>query len=161
MVIIANLTSRSICVLTFAIVIMLTGSLPATSHSGATGIVKTRMETMKDIAANTKILGEIIKGNAAYDASTVSNAAGSIAVHAAKIRKLFPEGSNPHPSEALPAIWQEFEAFMEKAGRLAAAASTMKNQADSGNGADTFNQSFRNLASTCQSCHESYRLKKQ
>lgn len=90
----------------------------ALAHSGASGIVKNRMDMMRDIAAQMKQIGAIIKGEAAFDAASVRSAANRVAVHAGEMPKLFPERSTEAPSEALPSIWRDWGSFSDLAADL-------------------------------------------
>ena len=78
------------------------------AHSGATGIVKERMDLMKSIADQMKTVGKMIKGEEEFDVNRVVIAAGAIEAYAKLVPDLFPDGPVEAPSEALPAIWQDW-----------------------------------------------------
>lgn len=126
------------------------------AHQGASGIVKERMDAMKAIADATKALSQMIRGQAAFDATRAVAAAATIESHADDFDRLFPEGSTDHPSEALPAIWQDWEAFSELADELVQGAADLA--ASAGDGPDGIRPSFAVVAGTCKSCHERFRL---
>ena len=66
----------------------------AWAHSGATGVVKERMQLMKDIARDTKALGLAFKGTTPYDPVEIAAAAERISEHAGdRLTALFPAGS--------------------------------------------------------------------
>ena len=75
------------------------------AHSGATGIVKMRMDAMKDIGEQMKLLAAMTKGQVRHDGARAAAAARVIGGHAAHIPEMFPEGSNTGMSEAAPTIW--------------------------------------------------------
>lgn len=131
----------------------------AWAHKGATGIVKERMDLMKDIAAQMKALKPMVDGKVAYDAAGVAAAAAAIADHAAKIAPSFPKGSTDHPSEASPRIWTDWNGFEASAEALRTSAAALK--ADAGKGAQAAMGPFTEMAKTCKGCHEDYRVKKQ
>lgn len=123
------------------------------AHSGATGIVKERMDNFKESKASMKLLKKAVRNN---DFDTIVVEAESIHRWAAKLTTYFPEGSNPHPSEALDLIWKEFDRFellavdqLEGAGRLRQAG-----EAKDANGAATV---FTELGQSCKVCHDDYR----
>lgn len=131
----------------------------ALAHTGATGVVKERMEAMKAIGASMKAIATMIKGAAPYDAAKAAAAGEAIARHAGAIPDLFPEGSSGAPSEALPLIWTDWPDFLsataaleERALDLAAAAGTAQN-------ADALKAPFAALGETCKTCHEEFRAK--
>ncbi len=132
----------------------------AFAHSGATGIVKERMEAMKDIGSQMKIIGRMIKGNDPFDAKSVEKAAITISGHAAEIKNLFPENSTESPSEALPAIWSEWDEFIAIADKMKSEAEILSNVAKSASNVEDIKAQFAGVGKTCSGCHEKYRLEK-
>ena len=132
----------------------------AFAHSGATGVVKQRMDAMGDIADQMKLLGGMIQQKVEFDKHAAANAASTIAMHATEIPELFPENSTQHPSEALETIWKDwakFEAIAESMGEDALALSTVATGAED---VSDLTEKFGDVARRCKSCHESFRLKK-
>jgi len=125
----------------------------AQAHSGATGIVKKRMETMKDVGAVMKELGAMVKGDARFDPSAVARRAGDLKVHAANMPTLFPEGSIHGPSEALPQIWKDFERFSRIASDLESAAAALSSVTE----ATALPAALGAAGKTCKACHSDYR----
>lgn len=129
----------------------------ALAHSGATGVVKERMDAMVAMAEAMKVIVPMSRGQVAYDADAYAEAARRIASHSGQpLVEKFPEGSLMAPSEAAPAIWEDFDRFAdlsttleERAEALAQAAVT----ADSPPGAE-----FAAMAQTCGACHEDFRI---
>ena len=58
---------------------VITASAAAFAHSGATGVVKERMDQMKAVAASMKAIGGMIKDAVPYDAGVVKVEAAKIA----------------------------------------------------------------------------------
>ena len=84
----------------------------ALAHSGATGIVKERMEMFKKSQNNLKA----IKAHIAFeDYGSIVQLADEIRTWAVKIPDYFPEGSNEKPSEASPTLWTDFDGFKNAA----------------------------------------------
>ena len=107
----------------------------AFAHSGATGIVKERMEAMKAMGDATKTGGAMFSGEASYDAATIREAAETIRGHAGSaMTELFPEGTNASPSEAKETIWQDWETFAAMARQLEVMAEGLARAADNGPG---------------------------
>ena len=91
----------------------------ALAHSGATGIVKERMDGMKAMSEVVKSLSAMMRGDTTYDPETVRKGAAVIRSHAGKgLTNLFPEGSQKHGSEAKPEIWSNWQMFSEFASQL-------------------------------------------
>lgn len=98
-------------------------SAAAFAHSGATGVVKERMNAMKSMGDAIKRIKPMMSGEAGYDESAVREAAQSIAAEAGKaMTGKFPEGSTEHPSETLPRTWEEWDRFTTLATQLETAA---------------------------------------
>ncbi|GHB47987.1 hypothetical protein GCM10007094_41640 [Pseudovibrio japonicus] len=97
----------------------------AIAHNGATGVVKERMVAMGAMGKAMKSLAGMMRGDSTYDAETVRNSAAVLQSHSGEaLTALFPKDSISGPSEALPAIWsnwQEFEDLSEKLGLYATA----------------------------------------
>ena len=143
-----------------ALVLLTASTAGLLAHSGATGIVKERMEAMKAIGGAMKQLGAMAKGEAAFDQAKVMQASKTISGHAAEFDRLFPDTAKSrksHVSEALPAIWEDKPAFLALAKELRQAASGLEAvTASAGLGA-----SMKALGSTCKGCHQKFRLKKK
>jgi cytochrome c556 len=58
-----------------------------------------------------KLIGEMAKGKKKFDAAKAAAAARDLSKSTQKIPDLFPEGSNGHPSDALDAVWKEWDRF--------------------------------------------------
>ena len=130
---------------------------PAQPHSGASGVVKERMDAMKDIGARMKMVAAMIRKRQPFDADAARKAANGIAEHARSIPGLFPEGSLHGPSEALPAIWSDWDRFTRHARMLEARAESFASMAEAAQGPEELAAPFRQMAESCSACHESFR----
>lgn len=116
-----------------AVAVALLASAAAYAHSGATGIVKQRMDAMGKLGDATKSLTEMMRGDVPYDADLVRQNALEIRQHAGQsMTKLFPTDSLMPPSEARAAIWSDWEEFEFLAMRLEALATGLEASADNG-----------------------------
>ena len=107
--------------------------LAALAHSGATGVMKVRMDAMGEMGDEMKRLAPMMRGQTEYDPDVVRSAADTMIGHAgAQMTELFPEGSNGEPSEALDTIWEDWEEFAALAEALRTSAEGMKLAADNG-----------------------------
>jgi cytochrome c556 len=129
----------------------------AFAHSGATGIVAERMDAMKDIAAQMKQIGGMIKGERAYDAELAATAANAVSEHAGNMPALFPQGTNAAPSEALPDIWTEWEAFEQSAEDLRTSAAGLAEAALQAANANEIRPHFATVGKACAACHQDFR----
>ena len=127
----------------------------AIAHSGATGIVKERMDHFKASQANLKkIKTHIINEN--YRA--IIPLATDIARWAEKMPDYFPVGSNLKPSEASKKIWSDFRGF-SSAAHLNWKATISLAKAAKTSDKNTIITAFKKMAESCKSCHKNYRLK--
>ena len=136
-----------------ALAVVLTAPALTLAHTGATGIVKERMDVMKDVGAAMKELGAMVKGEASFDAATVTRRAGDLKAHAASMPALFPEGSIHGPSEALPSIWEDFAGFSRIASDLESAADALSSVTD----AAALPAALGAAGKTCKACHSDFR----
>lgn len=105
----------------------------ALAHSGATGLVKDRMQAMKEMQQAVKSVSPMMSGAAPYDAAAVRRAAAVFRRHSgAALTEDFPQGSTEAPSEALPAIWQDWNRFDDLAATLGVMADGLSRAADNG-----------------------------
>lgn len=130
------------------------GSL-AIAHTGVSNPdVLARMELMKQTQESTKVLGAMAKGERTFDASLARAAAAEIARHANETPDLFRAQEMDAKSEALPAIWENFDDFIRKSkdlGAVALALSTsLETEAD-------LRAGLGQIGAACKACHESYR----
>lgn len=145
-------TAKTLCALAIAC-----STSFALAHSGATGIVKMRMDMMSDISNQMKTIGTMFKGAAPFNAKSVSTAAAKISTHSNGLKKAFPEGSIKGPSEALPSIWKDrvkFDALLEQ---MESAALELSIKAVSATGPQDIAPNFKSLGQTCSACHQSFR----
>lgn len=136
---------------------LVAGGAPAVilGHSGATGVVKERMDAMKAMRDDLRALKAVLEGRRVYDAAELARISGDIAVEARRMESLFPEGTDHAPSEALSAVWSDPEGFAEAAEALEAAAAVLAAAAGAPDGA--LYPALVEVAGACKGCHEDYR----
>ena len=133
----------------------------AMAHTGATGIVKERMDGMGRVAAAAKQINGALEQDP-VDREIVSAAARIIASEGGHVMlDRFPEGSMPEVSEARPEIWTNWPRFealaratTQRADRLAQLASAPNTSREE------FDQAFSDLRQICSDCHAEFRIKK-
>ena len=84
----------------------------ALAHSGATGIIKERMDMFKKNQNNLKAIKSHIRSE---NYESIVKLADEIRDWAVKMPEYFPEGSKEKPSEASPAIWTDPDGFKNAA----------------------------------------------
>jgi len=132
----------------------------ALAHEGATGVVKERMDLMKGQQKQMKLIGDMAKGKTSFDAAKAAAAARDLGTTTKKVPDLFPEGTSGHPSEALDAIWKEWDHFTANAKDAEAAANELASSLDGAGGQD-WKPAFQKVTDACKSCHQDFRAKKK
>ncbi len=131
------------------------GAVQLQAHEGAMGVTKERMDAMKSFGEAVGAMSDMIKGKIAYDGARVKQGAETIKTHAGeKLIAFFPEGSMDDHTEALPAIWLDFEKFSNLAAELQINAVALEAASES---QDTFMPAFIDLTNTCTACHTKFR----
>ena len=130
-------------------------SAGAMAHSGATGVIKERMDFFTRSKDNMKVINMHLRGG---DYRAIVPLAEDIRDWASKMPDYFPQGSDGKPSEAAPEIWMDFNGFTEAAKDHYEAADTLVSAAKYENAGDIA-KAFKATAKTCKSCHKSYRRK--
>ncbi|WP_425091670.1 c-type cytochrome [Tropicimonas sp. S265A] len=139
--------------LTAAVAILLGTQVGA--HEGVKNpAVMARMNDMKAIAGNMKIVGDMAKGTARFDATAARTAMGKVAEGAGRTPALFTPRQDDPKSEALPAIWDTFDDFTKEAGRLEAVATRFSETIET---PEDLRSALSAVGETCKSCHETYR----
>lgn len=130
-------------------------AVAALAHSGVKNpAVMARMEGMKSMGAAVKVLGEMAKGAAVFDADAAAMALQSLSTEAKRTRALFEANEGDPKSEALPLIWSDFADFEAKSemleAALAAQISNVETAADLG-------PILKAIGTQCSACHKTYR----
>lgn len=91
----------------------------AIPHSGATGVIKQRMDGMVMLGNQLKLLNPMFSGITELNLGAAKAASEIITQHGgAAMSDLFPTDSISGPSEAIPAIWERWNEFEKLAADL-------------------------------------------
>ena len=134
----------------------LTG-VAALAHSGATGIIKERMDMMSQITKDTKAMVSMVRGKADIDWEAVKKAGEHAAMTGEHFPMKFPEGSFKAPSEAAEAILTDPEGFKEQSQALWDAGTALIEASDAED-EEAFKSAFTDYTKTCKACHSDYRI---
>ncbi|UWQ20307.1 cytochrome c [Jannaschia sp. W003] len=125
--------------------------------------VEARQGVMQVQGMSLGVVGNMARGNAPYDAAAAQAAADDLlAVSNLTIQSLWPEGTSNEEvpsSDALPAIWTDWEGFETAYGQLQQAAANLAEVA--GDGPEALGEAVGMLGRTCGGCHDDYRLKRE
>jgi cytochrome c556 len=141
-------------------------SLPGNAHSegrahgGEMTPHEVRDEVMHAIGSHMKALGDIAKGEAEMDASTIVHAK-SLQALSATIVYLFPEGSasDVDTDRTKPEIWERWDEFAAVSAAFAAATPKAVAAVESGERGE-IGMALREIGKTCGDCHKPFREEK-
>ena len=129
----------------------------ALAHTGATGVVKERMDGMGAMGKALKSMSQMVRGDLAYDADTMAGYARAIEAHSGEaMLTLFPEGSLDHPTEAKPEIWSDWARFSELSMELKEVAHSLVVAAPEG----VSDAALKEITGLCAACHDDFRVEK-
>ena len=128
-------------------------SFSASAHQGSSGIVKERMDrftrTKQDLRTSFRD-----GRNGDFDA--VINKARFMAEWGRLMPEYFPSGSGHPPSEASPAIWQDFDDFARHGLQMTKAADEVILAAENSD-TDSVITALKAVGQTCNACHRQFR----
>ena len=132
------------------------------AHKGATGVVKQRMEEMKEMKGRLKQIDKMLVGKTAYNDQKLRKSLDYIRDHAgARMTRLFPKGTAHKPSEADPEIWNNWAEFDKMALQLNHSTDDFRARLPDGK-ADkktrkSLQASYLALRKSCKICHDRFR----
>lgn len=106
------------------------------------------------VGAHMGKMGAVMKGEAEYDADTMTTSAGVLAALAPVASEGFELKSLGHGSEAKAAIWKEKDKFDEKMTQFVAATAALAENAGTEDG---FKANFGPVGKSCKGCHDDYK----
>lgn len=138
----------------FALPLSVLIAAPALAHSDVKNpVVMDRMMTMKAIQGSMKTLGDMAKGKIPFDAEKATAAAAAMAHDGKKVPEKFRANETDPKSEALPAIWDNFDDFVQKSEAMVAAAASVGTIGDE----SALGAALGKIGGTCKACHRDYR----
>lgn len=137
------------------ILVSLTISSVAFAHSGVKDKnVKERMMVMKEMAGNTKIIGQMLKGKTSFDTIQVKLALERLSALSLETPKVFTINATDPKSEAMPNIWDEFDEFTKLSKDLAETSIVLANSVAT---IEDLRPALKKVSSGCKACHSRYR----
>ena len=137
---------------------VLAAALVAPADAKPVNPVKMREKLMEANGRDAKAGGQMLKGEAPFDAAKAQAIFAGMHDVASKFGNYFPAGSLTAKSEASPAIWTkpaEFKAALAKFEKDTGTAMAAKVSTK-----EAFGQQFGAVTANCKSCHEAFRIKK-
>jgi cytochrome c556 len=133
-------------------------ALGVTTALAQTDPIAERQKIMKANSAATRVGAQMVKGDVTFDLAKAQDILKTYANAAKNAHELFPASSKTGgETAASPKIWEneaDFRARFDQWGR------DIEKAAQQTKDLDTFKASFATVTQACNSCHETYRLKK-
>jgi cytochrome c556 len=121
--------------------------------------VQARKGQFQIMALNLGVLGNMARGNTAYDAAQASTAAANlVAISSLDQSFHWPEGTDNMTidgTRAEPAIWENLPDVIAKWQAFGAAATGLS--AEAGNGLEAMRAALGPVGGACSACHDAYR----
>ena len=136
-------------------VVLITASSIVFAHSGVKDKnVKERMTLMKEMAKNTKTIGQMLKGKTEFDANKAKLALERLSALSLETPEVFKVNATDPKSEAKSSIWDEFDKFTKLSIDLAETSIVLVNSIET---IDDLRPALKGVSSGCKACHSQYR----
>ena len=112
------------------------------------------MESMGDEAEDIKEAFNLDQEG--FDTAVIQRSADIIAQNAHRMPALFPKGSTDPKSRALPAIWENWDKFVQSAKDLETSAQSLSMAAASEDD-ENLKEKSQKVFANCKSCHDQFR----
>lgn len=132
-------------------------SVIAAAETSPEDAVKYRQSIMKALSGHNGAIALIVRGKAG-DADQLTNHVAAIVNLTAEVGAVFESGANVEDSEALPAIWEDPDAFAAAVTDFEAAVAALSDAAGSGD-MEVIAAAHKELGAACKACHEDFRQK--
>ena len=137
----------------FALVLGLAG--PSTAETSAEDAYKYREAIMTALKGHAGAISAQTRGLAGNPDHVASHAK-TFASLGAELHTIFQEGSSVEDSQALPAIWEDSDAFAAAVDKAEKAMAALGEVADSGD-MQAIGAAFMNVGKACKGCHDEFR----
>lgn len=133
------------------------------AHSGATGVVKKRMDAMSDMGDRSKLVADMFKGKTEFDKAAIVDAADAFVMHGSAMTELFPDTKDSRTgskTEALPAIWEGWDEFNEMVTEFVSKSETLQSTVSDTDDPKALKVAFFKTTKSCSGCHKRFRKPK-
>ena len=141
--------------LKISLIVIFFSSTLLLAHTGVKNEdVMKRMNLMKSMAENTKIIGEMLKKKIPFDLEQAKNSLIEISNLSKSTPSVFKKMAMDPKSESKIIIWEEFDNFRDLSNKLA---DNMLSAAENLSGFEDLKPAHMITASGCKECHTIYR----
>ena len=141
--------------LKISLIVIFFSSTLLLAHTGVKNEdVMKRMNLMKSMAVNTKIIGEMLKKKIPFDLEQAKNSLIEISNLSKSTPSVFEKMAMDPKSESKIIIWEEFDNFRNLSNKLA---DNTLSAAENLSGFEDLKPALMRTASGCKECHTIYR----
>ena len=141
--------------LKISLIVIFFSSTLLLAHTGVKNEdVMKRMNLMKSMAENTKIIGEMLKKKIPFDLEQAKNSLIEISNLSKSTPSVFEKMAMDPKSESKIIIWEEFDNFRDLSNNLA---DNALSAAENLSGFEDLKPALMRTASGCKECHTIYR----
>jgi len=141
--------------LKISLIVIFFSSTLLLAHTGVKNEdVMKRMNLMKSMAENTKIIGEMLKKKIPFDLEQAKNSLVEISNLSKSTPLVFEKMAMDPKSESKIIIWEEFDNFRDLSNKLA---DNTLSAAENLSGFEDLKPALMRTASGCKECHTIYR----
>ena len=141
--------------LKISLIVIFFSSTLLLAHTGVNNEdVMKRMNLMKSMAENTKIIGEMLKKKIPFDLEQAKNSLIEISNLSKSTPSVFEKMAMDPKSESKIIIWEEFDNFRNLSNKLA---DNTLSAAENLSGFEDLKPALMRTASGCKECHTIYR----
>ena len=123
------------------------------AHTVDNPAVQKRMDVMKEIKGAMGVLGGMAKGAISLDAAAAAAAQNTLIERSGMVAATFEANETDPKSEALPAIWENWDTFVDMADDLTFAAEGLD-----ASSLDGVRGGLGNIGASCGACHKKFRM---
>ncbi len=134
------------------------------AHTGATGIVKERMDGMKDMSKKSKAVARMFKNKSEFDKALVSASAESFILHGEAMIELFPDTEDSRTgseTRALPSVWENWTEFEKYADKFNNDSALLKDALAGSDDPKLLKSAFMKAVGNCRECHKEFRKREK
>ncbi len=141
--------------LKISLIVIFFSSTLLLAHTGVKNEdVMKRMNLMKSMAENTKIIGEMLKKKIPFDLELAKNSLIEVSNLSKSTPSVFEKMAMDPKSESKIIIWEEFDNFRDLSNKLA---DNTLSAAENLSGFEDLKPALMRTASGCKECHTIYR----
>lgn len=118
---------------------------------------KERSIAFKTLGGDMKEMGEVVKGNTAYDVEKFKAKVAEFVTHSKEPFKHFTQDAAGKTGKAKPTVWSEAEKFAAEEEKFFQAVATLNSAAESGK-LDAIKPAFGAVGGSCKSCHDGFKF---